>query len=138
MPVLTVSENTSPGLGFSRNRCTRPSSSVITTPYSSGFPTRVSTNVAAAPRAVEVHRGAQLEVGERVPGDDEEGVVQAIHQPPHAARRPERDVLHHVFQRKTELRPVLEVALHLIREVVQGGKRRASRLARARDSRCGA
>ena len=37
MPVLIVSEKTSPHLGFSRKRSMRPSSSVMTMPNSSGF-----------------------------------------------------------------------------------------------------
>src|SRR5579884_4268037 len=49
MPVLIVSENTCPHDGFSRNRSTRPSSSVTTIPNSSGFSTDLSPIVAAAP-----------------------------------------------------------------------------------------
>ena len=49
MPVLIVSENTSPQLGFSRKRSMRPSSAVITTPNSSGSGTRFSASVAIAP-----------------------------------------------------------------------------------------
>ena len=49
MPVLMVSENTSPQLGFSRKRSILPSSPVITTPNSSGFCTRFSATVATAP-----------------------------------------------------------------------------------------
>ncbi len=49
MPVLTVSENTWPQVGFSRNRWIRPSSSAITMPNSSGSGTRVSPTVTSAP-----------------------------------------------------------------------------------------
>ena len=64
MPVLARSLKTSPQEGFSRNRCTRPSSSATTTPYSSGLGTGLSTMVAidcrcrwkrtAAPRSMSV------------------------------------------------------------------------------------
>ena len=50
MPVLTVSLNTWPQVGFSRKRSMRPSSSITTTPNSSGFSTRLSTMVTRAPR----------------------------------------------------------------------------------------
>ena len=48
-PVFTVSENTCPQVGFSRNRWIRPSSSAITIPNSSGSGTRVSPTVTRAP-----------------------------------------------------------------------------------------
>ena len=48
MPVLTVSEISSPQVGFSRNWVIQPSSSVTITPYSSGSSTRVSVMVAVA------------------------------------------------------------------------------------------
>src|SRR5438045_3644176 len=48
MPVLIVSENTSPHEGFSRNFEMRPSGWVMTTPYSSGFATRTSVSVTTA------------------------------------------------------------------------------------------
>ncbi len=51
MPVLIVSEKTSPHDGFSRNFEMRPSSPVITTPYSSGFATWYSVSVTAALRS---------------------------------------------------------------------------------------
>jgi hypothetical protein len=40
MPVLIVSENTWPHVGFSRNRSIEPSSRVMTMPNSTGFSTR--------------------------------------------------------------------------------------------------
>ena len=49
MPVLIVSENTWPQLGFSRKRSIRPSSSVTTIPNSSGLSTALSPIVTAAP-----------------------------------------------------------------------------------------
>ena len=49
MPVLMVSENTSPHVGFSRKRSTQPSGLVITMPKSTGFSTRRSAMVASAP-----------------------------------------------------------------------------------------
>lgn len=51
MPVLTVSEKTCPQVGFSRNRSTRPSSSTMVMPNSSGFGTRVRQTVTRAPRS---------------------------------------------------------------------------------------
>jgi hypothetical protein len=48
MPVLMVSENTSPHDGFSRNRSMFPSASVITIPNSSGFSTCFSAIDAVA------------------------------------------------------------------------------------------
>ena len=47
--MFTVSENTCPQVGFSRNRWIRPSSSAITMPNSSGSGTRVSPTVTSAP-----------------------------------------------------------------------------------------
>ena len=49
MPVFTVSENTCPQVGFSRKRCTRPSSSAMTIPNSSGSGTLVRATVTSAP-----------------------------------------------------------------------------------------
>ena len=46
-----VSENTWPQDGFSRNRSMRPSSSMMTTPNSSGFSTDFRPSVATAPRS---------------------------------------------------------------------------------------
>src|SRR5207244_1344992 len=52
MPVLMVSEKTSPHDGFSRNFVIRPSGWVMTTPYSSGFATRTRVSVTAALRSL--------------------------------------------------------------------------------------
>ena len=49
MPVLIVSENTSPHVGFSRKRSIVPSGRVITMPKSTGFSTRFRAIVANAP-----------------------------------------------------------------------------------------
>ena len=51
MPVLMVSLNTWPHVGFSRKRSIEPSSRVMTMPNSSGFSTGVSPIVAIAPRS---------------------------------------------------------------------------------------
>ncbi len=51
MPLLTVSLNTWPQVGFSRNRSTEPSSPVMTIPNSSGFSTAVRPMVASAWRS---------------------------------------------------------------------------------------
>ena len=50
MPVLARSLKTSPQEGFSRKRCTAPSSSTTTTPYSRGLATGFNTMVARAAR----------------------------------------------------------------------------------------
>jgi hypothetical protein len=47
--VLTVSENTWPQVGFSRNLWMRPSSSTMMMPNSSGLGTRVRPTVTSAP-----------------------------------------------------------------------------------------
>ena len=52
MPVLIVSENTWPHVGFSRKRSMRPSSPVTTMPKSSGLSTALSAIVTAASRSV--------------------------------------------------------------------------------------
>ena len=49
MPVLTVSEKTWPQVGFSRKRSTRPSSSMMVMPNSTGSGTRVRHTVTSAP-----------------------------------------------------------------------------------------
>ena len=83
MPVLIVSEKTWPQDGFSRKRSTRPSSSVTTIPNSSGFSTDLSPIVTAAPFSRWASTSAgQVDVAERVAGDDEERVVE----PPRSAR----------------------------------------------------
>lgn len=48
MPVLTVSENTWPQVGFSRKRWMRPLSSTMMIPNSSGLGTRLSPMVTSA------------------------------------------------------------------------------------------
>ena len=48
MPVLMVSENTWPQLGFSRKRSMEPSSRVMTMPNSSGFSMALRPMVASA------------------------------------------------------------------------------------------
>jgi len=49
MPVLTVSENTWPQVGFSRKRWIRPSSPTMMMPNSSGFGTLARPTVTSAP-----------------------------------------------------------------------------------------
>jgi hypothetical protein len=52
MPVLTLSLNTWPQLGFSRKRSIDPSSRVMTMPNSRGFSTDLRAMVAIAPRSL--------------------------------------------------------------------------------------
>ena len=70
MPVLMVSLNTWPHVGFSRNRSMRPSSRVMTMPNSSGFSTwarpmvamalRSSWNSTMAPRSMSVSTSPEI------------------------------------------------------------------------------
>src|ERR1700744_3617865 len=94
MPVLIVSEKTWPHDGFSRKRSTRPSSSVTTIPNSSGLSTDFSPIVTAAPFSLwKGQNRAEVEVAERVPRDEEEGLVEAVAREPHRARGAEGALL---------------------------------------------
>ena len=116
-PVLIVSEKTWPQDGFSRKRSTRPSSSVTTIPNSSGFSTDLRPIVTAAPLLlVEVDEGAEVEVAQRVAGDDEEGLVQLVPRQPHRAGRSERGLLDRVLHVHAEALAVAEVAADRLRE----------------------
>ena len=78
MPVLIVSEKTWPHDGFSRKRSMRPSSSVTTIPNSSGLSTDLSPIVTArALLLVRPQHRRQVDVAERVAGDDEERAPRA-------------------------------------------------------------
>jgi len=89
MPVLIVSLKTSPQDGFSRNFVIRPSSPVITTPYSSGLGTCTSVSVTAAlPLAVERDHLRQVDIRERVARDDQERAVQITRDLPDRATVP--------------------------------------------------
>ena len=94
MPVLIVSEKTWPHDGFSRNRSTRPSSSVTTIPNSSGLSTDLRPIVTAAPFVpVRLDESGQVDVAERVARDDDERLGQALVRQPDGAGRPERLLL---------------------------------------------
>ncbi len=123
MPVLTVSEKTSPGLGFSRKRWMQPSSLVITTPYSRGLATRVSTRVAAAPRRRwNSTAGRRSKSVSASPQMMRKVSCEAIQEAAHAAGGAEGHVFDHVVEGEAELVAVAKVAFHFIREVVQGGE----------------
>jgi hypothetical protein len=91
MPVLIVSEKTCPHDGFSRKRSILPSSSVTTIPNSSGFSTdfRPDRHGGVAV-AMELEQRAEVDVAERVAGDDEHRVVQLARREPDRSGRPQR------------------------------------------------
>ena len=117
MPVLIVSENTWPHDGFSRKRSIRPSSSVTTIPNSSGFSTAFSPIVTAAPllrwNSTSLR---QVDVAERVAGDDEDRVVELAARQPHRAGRAERRLLDRVLDVQAERLAVAEVAADRLRQ----------------------
>ena len=117
MPVLIVSEKTWPHDGFSRKRSTRPSSSVTTIPNSSGFSTDLSPIVTEAPfsRCAADERG-QVDVAERVAGDDEERVVEPPGREPHRAGGAERRLLDRVADVDAERLAAAEVAADRLRQ----------------------
>ncbi len=110
MPVLIVSENTWPHEGFSRNRSTRPSSSVTTIPNSSGLSTDFNPIVTAAPFArCAATSDTEVDVAERVAGDDEKRLVEACFGQAYRAGRAERLLLDRVVDRHAEPLAVAEV-----------------------------
>ena len=79
MPVLIVSENTSPQLGFSRNRSMRPSSPRDHDAELERVLHALQRQRGHRPAAaVEVDQGREVDVGERVSGDHQEGLVQVV------------------------------------------------------------
>ena len=117
MPVLIVSENTSPHVGFSRNRSIVPSSRVMTMPNSTGFSTRFSAIVAnaSAARCAFTIR-AEVDVGEHVAGDHEERLVELVHRVAHRAGGAERRLLGGVPHAHAELGAVAEVVADVVGE----------------------
>ena len=98
MPVLIVSENTWPQEGFSRKRSIRPSSSVTTMPNSSGLSTETSPiGGGGSLLLVEAHEGGEVDVAERVAGDDEERVVELVGGQANRAGGPGRRLLDRVL-----------------------------------------
>ena len=125
MPVLTVSEKTCPQVGFSRKRSMPPSSLTTTTPKSSGFSTRLRAMVASAPcRLWKAMRSVQVDVGERVAGDDDEGVVaQQVLGELDAAGRPGGRLLDRVVDVDAQRRAVAEVVADDARQEGEGDDR---------------
>ena len=125
MPVFTVSENTWPQVGFSRKRWMRPSSLTTTTPNSSGFSTRLRAMVAnGATRSVELDDGGQVEIGERVAADDEEGLVAQVRLGQlDAARGAGRRLLHRVLHVHAQGGAVAEVVADGLRQERKGDHR---------------
>ena len=116
MPVLIVSENTSPHVGFSRNRSIWPSSRVMTMPKSTGFSTRFNAIVAnALAGVVLLDDPAEIDVGEHVAGDHEERLVELGHRVAHRAGGAERRFLGGVAHPHAELRAVAEVGADVVR-----------------------
>ena len=115
MPVLIVSLNTWPHVGFSRNRSIVPSSWVMTMPNSSGFSTGVRPIVATRLLlVVEREHLVEVDVGEHVAGDDEERLVEQVAGVADAAGRAERHRLVGVGHRDAELAAVAEVGLDVV------------------------
>ena len=116
MPVLIVSEKTCPQEGFSRKRSTFPSSSVTTIPNSSGLSTDFRPIVTAAPDlVVPVDEGAEIDVAERVAGDDEERLVEQAAREADGAGGAERQLLDRVLDVQVERVAVAEVAADRLR-----------------------
>ena len=116
MPVLIVSEKTWPHDGFSRNRSTRPSSSVTTIPNSSGLSTDFSPIVTAAPFArCASTSDVEVDVAERVAGDHEERLVEPLLGEPHRAGGAERLLLDGVVDVQPERLAVAEVRADRLR-----------------------
>jgi hypothetical protein len=71
--------------------------------------------------AVELHRRGQVEVGDVIAGDDQEGVVEEVLGVLDASRRAERLVLRGVRERHAEVRSIAEVMADDAREELDGG-----------------
>ena len=112
MPVLIVSLNTWPHVGFSRKRSIVPSSRVITMPNSSGFSTRIEADGGhRLLLVVERDELGEVDVGDHVAGDDEEALVEVLHGVAHRAGGAERHRLVGVDDLDAELGAVAEVGL---------------------------
>ena len=117
MPVLIVSEKTWPQDGFSRKRSMRPSSSVTTMPNSSGFSTDLRPIVTAAFFSRWHSTSfAEVDVAERVAGDDEERLVELVGGEADRAGRAERRLLDRVRDVDAERVAVAEVAADRLRQ----------------------
>ena len=123
MPQLARSESASAGSGFSWNPWMRPSSSVIATPNWRGVvdPLRRQRRD-RAPLDVGLvcgPHGAQVDVGERVAGDDQEriGLGEEVADLAHPARGAERLGLLAVGDLEPEVRAVAEYAPDLLGQV---------------------
>ena len=116
MPVLIVSEKTWPQDGFSRKRSTRPSSSVTTIPNSSGFVDRLEPDRhIGALLPVRGDQRGQVDVAERVPGDDDEGLGERVAREPHGAGGAQRLLLDRVLDRQSHRLAGAEVAANRLR-----------------------
>src|ERR1700746_1567621 len=109
MPVLIVSEKTCPHDGFSRNRSTRPSSSVTTIPNSSGFSTDLSPIVTAARFSLWMLMLSPKYVSHKAGGGE---------QP--RAGGPQRALLDRVLDAHAEVLPVAEVRPDRLRQERDG------------------
>ena len=115
MPVLIVSLNTWPHVGFSRKRSIVPSSRVMTMPNSSGLSTAVSPIVAIAPLLPwNCIDRAEVHVGEHVAGDHQERLVEQAAGVADAAGGAEGHRLVGVADGDAELGAVTEVGLDVV------------------------
>ena len=118
MPVLIVSENTSPHVGFSRNRSIVPSAlgdddaeleRVLDALQRDRRRTRSRSRCAFDERG-------EVDVGEHVAGDHEERLVELVGRVAHRARGAERRVLGGVPHAHAEVGAVAEVVADLVGE----------------------
>src|SRR3954454_23426171 len=121
MPVLIVSLNTWPHVGFSRKRSIEPSSRVMTMPNSSGFLHRFQADGGERLLlVVELDDLAEVEVGEDVAGDDQEALSELLAGVEHRAGGAEWRLLGGVHHPHTELRAVAEVCADGLRKEGEG------------------
>ena len=117
MPVLIVSENTWPQVGFSRNRSIVP---VVAGDHDAEVdrvvhPLQRDRRERAAV-AVRLDDGGEVDVGDDVARDHEERLVELVHRVAHRTRGAERRVLGRVPHPHAELGAVAEVVADLVGE----------------------
>ena len=121
-PEFTHGEWISPGRGFSTNRRMRLSAASSTTPALRGVRTPVEGKRGVrdgSRRPVKRHERAEIQIGQDVAVDDEEGILEERLDPLDAAGGAEQLRLLRVADLDAEAGPVAEVAAHRLRPVVQ-------------------
>ena len=137
MPQLARSESASAGSGFSWKPWMRPSAPVITTPNWLVSATRLVARVAIPSWDSWNSRiAAEVDVGERVAGDHQEGVAEEPGGVADPAGGAEQLLLAAVGEVDPEARAVAEVALDQLREPVQVGDRLGEAVAGEQPQRC--